>query len=1131
MKKGACLLVLGFLIIQGFAASVVVDDFEGDEAESILELIPPGLQNTTNVTLPAKCHVLNATLKIAGLASGLDSSDCPSNVTVSIGNDIIWGFNGKGYGPLGGQTVFSDGNKSASWVLGDSGGTGTTTFRLPKEAVVQTTSMDLICAGPDITVERTWNASEPKDTFFLGSGTGSNPFSTGDFNADGCDDLLVGAWRNNSGTWEEGAYLYFGGASINAVPDAFFIPNISGAKSFRASDSSFCGDVNGDGFDDVICQVEIWYESSAENGIFIFLGGNEFSGKNCFFIKNPYSPASYQTTSSISGVGDVNGDGYDDILLGTSPYSEDDKNGHACIFYGGREMDGRPDVEFTNNLPGSCFGQTLCGIGDVNGDGYYDFVIGAPKSKIWSQTHGCAYLYYGSKDLDSWADLYFWGENAGNETGYTVCGAGDVNGDGYSDVLVGNPSYNERGLGSGKVSIYYGGAKMNNVSDVDFKGENPASFVGFFKSIGAADFNDDGFSDIGIYSYLSSPEGLVNGSVLDIYLGGLGMDNVSDLQIVNETADAGYAAWIGEYFNAGDVNGDDLDEIFVSNDFYTYPHNESNDENWRDAALYSFTPRIEKPWVKLSDLTLWSASGAFGGRMGVSEFSTVLNEYVRDHDATESDSYGTQFIDVPLTVGASGQGVMKLKNLRISYSYNATVPDFAETLNRYIHGHPSEANETGRLSVPIKVVSDNAGRIELFGLNINIDTGPEVFNNIPDLDMPEDTWNSSLIDVYDYFKDEFDSGADLSFSIVYATNTSKVNVTILDGRYLSADVLTGDANDNWTGAVNVIVKCSDIWNLSVLSRKFNISIVNINDPPVITSKPALNATVGKDYFYDVRADDGDNDNLTFILGEGPQRMTVDSGTGRLKWSPKRSGLYNVSIKVSDESLAAFQNYTIEVMEGPGYRKILGAENASAGGFFNYSAKPVSLKGENLTFELISSIDGMTINSSTGWITWVVKENQIGDSKVMIRIINETGDEEIQEMNIRVWARPELIIEEIGNNGKVSGNIPVRGSVKRDWRIVTNVGYRFDNGSWKTAIGTDNWSFSYDSRNLKNGRHVLEVAAFNGSQQLCARRVALDVENPDTAGRTDVLLVGGAAIILIVAIGSVVGYYILKRNKP
>jgi FG-GAP repeat len=239
-----------------------------------------------------------------------------------------------------------------------------------------------------------------------------------------------------------------------------------------------------------------------------------------------------------SPVGDVNGDGFDDLAVVTSA-----GNG---IVYGGQGA--------TTTTPFSKVGRVKAA-GDVNGDGYGDLLVIA-----WEEVQ---VFYGGSGTLDGVADGILRGAVSGDMFGSAAVAGGDVNGDGFADVLVGAPWDATNGLRAGRAYLYLGGSgpAFEPTPDGVFSGTVNMQLGFNVASIG--DINGDGFGDLAAaFSFLdtSNLDVLLRGG-LRVYLGNAGtsIDTVSD----TELAGVGGGAYFGEGIAAGDVNGDAFDDLMV----------------------------------------------------------------------------------------------------------------------------------------------------------------------------------------------------------------------------------------------------------------------------------------------------------------------------------------------------------------------------------------------------------------------------------------------------------------------------------------------------------------------------------------------------------------------------------------
>ena len=157
---------------------------------------------------------------------------------------------------------------------------------------------------------------------------------------------------------------------------------------------------------------------------------------------------------------------------------------------------------FTGQAADDQFGFSVSTAGDVNGDGYSDIIVGARSNDAGGTDAGRAYIYFGGTSIDNIADVIMTGEAAGDQFGISVSTAGDVNGDGYSDVIVGARSNDAGGSNAGRSYIYFGGTSMDNTADVIMTGE--AAFDNFGISVSTAgDVNGDGYSDVIVGAYFN----------------------------------------------------------------------------------------------------------------------------------------------------------------------------------------------------------------------------------------------------------------------------------------------------------------------------------------------------------------------------------------------------------------------------------------------------------------------------------------------------------------------------------------------------------------------------------------------------------------------------------------------------
>ncbi|HAY32868.1 MAG TPA: FG-GAP-like repeat-containing protein [Ignavibacteria bacterium] len=380
-----------------------------------------------------------------------------------------------------------------------------------------------------------------------GDRMGHSVSGCGDINGDGNDDFIVSANLNDqNGTSSGRAYVYFNTMSGSDLSD--ILVSGSTVNEFFGTSVSNAGDVNGDGFDDVIAGS---YNYNTQQGrAFIYYGGNVMNNVPNVTLTGISSGDRFGY--SVSDAGDVNGDGFDDVIVGAYGYNAGTFQGRAYIYYGGSSMNSTVDVTLTGGSANNYFGESVSGAGDFNNDGYDDVIVGAGG---YNSNQGRSYLYLGSNSMNNVSDLTFTGLNTGDYFGNSVSDAGDVNADGYDDIIIGAKG---RNTFEGEAYIYLGGSVLNNVFDVQFSGGTSSDDL-FGESVSTAgDINGDGYSDV-IVGASGYPGGLNRGRAF-VYYGGQLMNNTANLTITGIN-DADFFA--NSVSDAGDVNGDNYDDFII----------------------------------------------------------------------------------------------------------------------------------------------------------------------------------------------------------------------------------------------------------------------------------------------------------------------------------------------------------------------------------------------------------------------------------------------------------------------------------------------------------------------------------------------------------------------------------------
>jgi hypothetical protein len=334
----------------------------------------------------------------------------------------------------------------------------------------------------------------------------------GDVNRDGYGDFVV------TNYFDKTAKLYFGSASLDLIPDlTFHYPESEDSVRYFGIAGGI-GDVNNDGYDDFsISGTFLAYGLYPKGKVFIYLGGETIDTIPVAEFNEPWIEDSFGETSSV---GDINKDNYDDFII-TSPYNWSDAKGRVYLFWGGDTVSWERSITFTSDTLEDRFGASVDNIGDINDDGFDDIAISAIGMPDWDS--GRVYVYFGDFKIDTQSDtILFSGgsdlafgriiKNAGDLDkngsvdfcvmssdsiyiylsdnpqvikGYSFDSRGDINGDTFSDLIIGN----ER-----KINIFLGSENFNAETPNIIVEDSLRYSTAYIYMVG--DLNDDGYDEI-----------------------------------------------------------------------------------------------------------------------------------------------------------------------------------------------------------------------------------------------------------------------------------------------------------------------------------------------------------------------------------------------------------------------------------------------------------------------------------------------------------------------------------------------------------------------------------------------------------------------------------------------------------
>lgn len=699
------------------------------------------------------------------------------------------------------------------------------------------------------------------------------------------------------------------------------------------------GDINGDGYSDVIVGAPSYVDGLADGGhVFIYLGSSTGLSTTADKTLKSYNTGA-KFGFSVSTAGDVNKDGYSDIIVGAPKYSEDETNeGAIFVYHGSSTGIVTPAAEIIqSNQAEAQFGYSVSTAGDVDDDGDSDIIIGAPFYDNGENDEGKVFLFNGSfSGINSAPDWSVENNRINSQFGTDVRTAGDVNGDGYSDIIVGAPLFDDGVTDGGKIYVFYG-SSTGLPSSPSWTAVNPQSYSQFGYSVSTAgDVNGDGFSDIVAGALTFSNGQNQEGKVFAFYGSISGLSASPDWSKEGNEIDKKFG---GSISTAGDVNGDGYADVIVGAAGNNFSEGAAFLFYGSEIGLDEFDSLTTEDGLQALDQ--FGSSVAIAGDVNGDGFSDVIvgaKTYT-----TELTNAGAAFVNSGgPSASSSISQLTKLATDNQPDAYFGISVSTAGDVNGdgysdAIVGAHGWLGYTGAFYIYFgDINSDSVGASMMIGETLF--DGEEFGKNVSTAgDVNGDGFSDVIVTAYSLGKAYIIFGSSTfidDFPLIPSTDATHADVTIVHDFYFGDAVSTaGDINGD--GFSDVMISHRDEGNVYIFFGGPTL----IGDRDISTADVTFTGGIGPNTSVSISsAGDVNGDGLSdIILAKYLRNTNIPSEAEAYVFygSPSISGTINLStadIKITEETMSDYFGYSVSTagdVNGDGYSDFLiGAKYAS-----------------------------------------------------------------------------------------------------------------------------------------------------------------------------------------------------------